>query len=91
MEHIFELQKNVRRSENSAGFYYKPVLAILNHRYITNIAGQEAKQLRQNILQYNKIIVSVKELEIHPLFSLIFKIIDNWYDAPEYLKDILSH
>lgn len=90
MEHIFELQKNVRRSENSAGFYYKPVLAILNHRYITNIAEQEAKQLRQNILQYNKIIVSVKELEIHPLFSLIFKTIDNWYDAPEYLKDILS-
>ena len=90
MEHIFELQKNVRRSENSAGFYYKPVLAILNHRYITNIAGQEAKQLRQSILQYNKIIISVKELEIHPLFSLIFKTIDNWYDAPEYLKDILS-
>lgn len=90
MEHIFELQRNIRRSENSTGFYYKPVLAILNHRYITNIAGEEAKKLRLSILQYNKVIVSGRELHTHPLLRLIFSPVDNWQDIPEYLRKILA-
>lgn len=90
MEHIFELQRNIRRSENSTGFYYKPVLAILNHRYITNIAGEEAKKLRLSILQYNKVIVSGRELHTHPLLRLIFSPVDKWQDIPEYLRKILA-
>lgn len=90
MEHVFELQRNVRRSDNYAGFYYKPVLAILNHRYITNIAGEEAKRLRQTIVQYNKIIIQANELYIHPLFRLIFNPIDKWENIPDYLRTILA-
>ncbi|MDR1089487.1 MAG: PD-(D/E)XK nuclease family protein [Prevotella sp.] len=90
MEHIFELQRNIRKSENYTGFFYKPVLAILNHRYITNIAGAEAKKLRQSIVQYNKVIVSVRELYIHPIFRLVFVPVDKWEDIPDYLKSILA-
>lgn len=90
MEHIFELHRNVRKSENFTGFYYKPVLAILNHRYVANIAGDEAKSLRQNIIQYNKVNVSASDLHIHPLLSLIFKPISDWADIPSYLKPVLS-
>lgn len=90
MEHIFELQRNVRKSENYSGFYFKPVLAILNHRYITNIAGDEAKTLRQMIIQYNKVVVSAVELQIHPLFRLIFTPVKEWSIIPSYLKSILS-
>lgn len=90
MEHIFELQRNIRKTETSTGFYYKPVLSILNHRYITNIAEGEAKYLKQNIIQYNKIIVSEAELNAHPLFKLIFRPISNWRDIPDYLRAILT-
>ncbi|GAB6009053.1 PD-(D/E)XK nuclease family protein [Dysgonomonas reticulitermitis] len=90
MEHIFELQRNIRKSENYTGFFYRPVLAILNHRYITNIAGTEAKKLRQSIIQYNKVIISVQELFIHPVFRLIFVPVDKWEDIPDYLKTILA-
>ena len=90
MEHIFELQRNVRRSENYTGFYYKPVLAILNHRYITNIASDEAKMLRTNIIQYNKTTVSYHDLQNHSLFQLIFRPVFNWQDIPDYLQTILS-
>lgn len=90
MEHIFELQRNIRSSENYTGFYYKPVLAILNHRYVTNIAGEEAKILRQNIIQYNRVIVSAEELQTHPLFKLIFKPVKEWQSIPKYLRAILS-
>jgi len=90
MEHIFELQRNIRKSDTNTGFYYKPVLAILNHRYITNIAGEEAKQLKQVILQYNKIIVYDRELQTNPLLALIFRAIDRWQNIPDYLRTILA-
>lgn len=91
MEHIFELQRNIRRSENYTGFYYRPVLSILNHRYVVNIAGEQAKLLRQNIVQYNRVVVSEQELQSHPLLSLIFKAITGWADIPDYLQAILSY
>ena len=90
MGHIFELQRNIRKSENYRGFYYKPVLSILNHRYINKIAGERAKQLRQNIVQYNRVIVSSEELQVHPLLSLIFKPIEDWKVIPDYLREILA-
>lgn len=90
MDHVFELQRNIRRSENYTGFYYKPVLAILNHRYITNVASDEAKALRTNIIQYNKTTVSSQDLQGHSLFRLIFRPVFNWQDIPDYLQSILS-
>ncbi|MDR1882581.1 MAG: PD-(D/E)XK nuclease family protein [Prevotella sp.] len=90
MEHVFELRRNVRKSENYTGFYYKPVLAILNHRYITNVARDEAGLLRTNIIQYNKTTVSCQDLQGHPLFRLIFRPVLDWQDIPDYLRSILS-
>lgn len=90
LEYIFDIQRNIRKSENYTGFYYRPVLAILNHRYISNATGKEAKELRQNIIQYNKVIVSCKELQTHPLLKLIFTPIEHWSNIPEYLKSILA-
>ncbi|WP_029904563.1 PD-(D/E)XK nuclease family protein [Prevotella sp. 10(H)] len=90
MEQIFELQRNIRKSENYTRFYYKPVLAILNHRYISNIAGDDAKLLKQNIIQYNKTNVSYEDLQSHPFLRLIFQPITDWKSIPDYLRDILS-
>lgn len=89
MQHIFDLQRNIRKSGAQSGFYYPPVLAVLNHRYILSIVGEEAKRIRQHIMQYNKIIVAAEELRSHPLLELIFKAINHWSDIPHYLKEIL--
>lgn len=90
MEHIFDLQRNIRKSGEQTMFYYQPVLAILNHRYVTNAIGSEAKRLKQEIMQYNKIVVAAKEIHSHPLLRLIFNPIDNWQNIPAYLKAILT-
>lgn len=91
MEQVFELQKNIRRSENYTGFYYKPVLAILNHRYIVRAAAEAANNLKKNILQYNRVVVSAQELqETNSLFNIVFTPIYNWHDIPNYLRQILS-
>lgn len=91
IEHIFDLQRNIRFSDGMIHFYHRPVQAILNHRYITSIVENKATQLRENIIKYNKVIVSEEELKIHPLFQLIFTKVDTWREVPSYLKEILSY
>lgn len=90
MEHIFELQRNVRISNGNAGYYFRFVLFILNHRYITGILPDETRELRQDIVQYNKVFVSVSDLSVHPLLTLIFTPLEKWEDTAPYFREILS-
>lgn len=89
VDHIFDLQRNVRFSEGKLYFYHRPVQAILNHKYITTIADSEAKYLRETIRKYNKVIIAADELHKHPILKLIFQQTESWRDVPAYLKDIL--
>jgi len=90
MNHIFEIQRNVRSIDGKIGFYFRSVLPILNHKYIIGIVGEQARQLRLKINQNNKIIVPIDELDIHPILKLIFTPIERWTDISEYLKRILA-
>lgn len=90
MEYIFELQRNVRKSNDSIGFYYRPVLSILNHRYILTIEGETVKALKDSIIKYNKIIVPADSFKNYPLLKLIFAPIEDWQDIAGYLKNILA-
>ncbi|MEN9919479.1 MAG: hypothetical protein RL662_1915 [Bacteroidota bacterium] len=91
IEHIFDLQRNIRSVNDGFGYYYRFVLPILNHRYVISILPDEAKRLRHTIIQYNKILVAVDELSTHPFLTLLFKPIDNWVHTASYLHDILSY
>lgn len=90
MEHIFELQRNLRIANGRSGYYFRFVLFILNHRYITKILPEETKQLRSDIIRFNKVFVSLADLSIHTLLTLIFSPIDDWKDVAPYLRNILS-
>lgn len=90
MDQVFEIQRNVRKKGDETGFYYRAVLPILNHKFISSIVGEEAFKLRLQIIQYNKTIVTQGELGIHPLLEMIFQPVDIWSGITEYLKNILS-
>lgn len=90
MEHIFELHKSIRRTGDGYGFYFRPVLSILNHRYINTIVGEALNKLKQDILKYNRVIVSAEELQVYPLLKSIFRPIEYWKEIPDYLKTILA-
>lgn len=90
MEHIFELQKNIREAAGRYVYYFRFVLPIINHRYIANILPEQTERLKQDILKYNKVMVSVDDLGIHPLLSLIFTPIKDRKDIAPYLRDILA-
>ncbi len=91
IEHIFELQRNVRFVDGKLHFYHRPVQAILNHRYITTIAESQSKQLREYIIKFNKVVIAADDLQGHKLFQLIFQQVESWRGIPMYLKEILSY
>lgn len=90
MEYIFELQKNIRKNSEGIGFYYRPVLSILNHRYVLSIEGEAVKTLRDNIIRYNKIVVPAENFKNYSLLKIIFTPIDDWRNIAAYLKNILA-
>ncbi|NDV69586.1 PD-(D/E)XK nuclease family protein [Dysgonomonas sp. 25] len=90
MEYIFEIQRNVRNAADGFGFYFRPVMSILNHRYIATLIGEEVKALKDSIIRFNKIIVPAGDLHIHPLLRLIFVPVESWEAIPDYLRNILA-
>jgi len=51
---VFELQRNVRRTDGTALFYHKNVLAILNHHYLK-------QNYRQDVLGFENLTRLIKE------------------------------
>ena len=90
MDHVFDTQRNIRAADGKTGFYFRFVLSVLSHKYILNIAGNEARELRRQIITNNRIVVSYEELKIHPLLELIFKPVEHWTGISTYLKTILA-
>ncbi|GAB6011037.1 PD-(D/E)XK nuclease family protein [Viscerimonas tarda] len=90
MEHIFDVQRNIRMTDGKTGFYFRFVLSVLNHKYVLNVAERESRELKQQIVRYNKVIVPYDELKIHPFLELIFKPVEHWTDISNYLKAILT-
>lgn len=91
INHIFEVQNNIRSANGAPAYYFRFVLSVLNHRYISGLLPEETQSLRKSIIQYNRIIVPVADLSIHPLLSLIFTPIDNWNTIAGYLRNILAY
>lgn len=91
MDHVFEMQRNVRSTKDGDGYYFRFVLTILNHRYVVGIAEESARNLKENILKYNKVVVPYEELKVHPLLELMFEPVTDWRLIAPYLKKILAH
>lgn len=91
MNHVFELQRNLRMSEGKPAYYFKFVLPILTHRYVSAISGETANNLRQEIIRYNKVLVPLENFSSDSILTHIFTPLDKWEDASDYLRDILAY
>lgn len=91
MNQIFEVQKNFRMTNGKLGVYFRYVFPILTHSYIAKIVGEKANKMRREILAYNRLVVPVEDLKIHPLLEMIFSPITDSLSIPDCLKKILSY
>jgi hypothetical protein len=91
MNQVFEVQKNFRTVNGQLGVYFRFVLPVLTHSYVGQVVGHKASDLRRDILAYNRLVVPVDDLKIHPLLEYIFAPMNDVALVPEALKKILSY
>lgn len=90
IEYILDLQKSTRKVDGQMGFYFRPVIAILNHRYVQTIAKEDAKVLLKEIIKNNKTTVFIDEFKKNNILAEIFIIIESWNEVPLYLQKLLT-
>ena len=91
MDHIAEMQRNIRFSDGTPVFYYKYVLPILNHRYVSFFAPEETSRLIFDIQKYNRSFLKKEDIPQNPVFDLIFQIPESSRNIPDYLLNLLTY
>lgn len=90
MDYILALQKNVRYSDSKPIYYFRDVLPILNHRYISMAEPSAASLLVKEITANNRIYIAAGELGRTPFLSLLFTPVNNIEEFSEYLIKVLE-
>lgn len=90
MEYILALQKNVRYVDRQPVFYFRDVLPILNHRYISSTNPEIVNALVKDIAENNKIYISAHDLAKTTLLSVLFLPITDVNTFSDYLIDVLQ-
>jgi hypothetical protein len=89
VDHIFELQRRKRTSGERMQFYYRNILSVLNHQYVSALFQDDAHRISTDITRNNKIYIDGTSLKSNPLFSLIFEPQTDASAMPGYLLKIL--
>ena len=84
---LINLQINAKIKNKLVQFYYKDVLSIMNHQYLSVIKDDAADELIKQIQQHNKIYLSPDELSINSLFRSIFSHHNTNQSLSEYILD----
>ncbi|MBP3517303.1 MAG: PD-(D/E)XK nuclease family protein [Parabacteroides sp.] len=90
MEYILALQKNIRYVDRQPVFYFRDVLPILNHRYISTTAPEVVAGLVKDITENNKIYISYDDLNRTPLLSILFTPVTAVETFSDYLINVLQ-
>jgi hypothetical protein len=84
------LQKNIRKSEGEATFYYRDILRVLSHQLVIDFEPGASKKLSDRILKNNVIYLSDKELNGNTLFRQLFNGTQNIADLSDYFLGIIK-
>ena len=84
---LISLQKNIRKSSASAVFYYKPVVALLNHQFVVN---PEIKQFVAGIHKKNKVYIDARELNFSPFIRKMFSAPESWTGILDYFLEVVK-
>lgn len=90
IEHIFELQKRMRVSNDRVSFYHLNVSNILNHQYISLLCNEDAKSILKRMAENNWIYVDADEFKQNDILAAIFSPQTNTATFLNYLLRILS-
>jgi len=81
---LIQLQKNARQ-QAAMQFYYKDVLAVLNHQYMGVLRDERIEDLSQRIHKHNKIYLAAEDLRDHEMLKDIFTVPEDYSSLSDYL------
>ena len=90
IEYILALQKNIRYVDRRPVFYFRDVLPILNHRYVSTTSPEVVSDLVKDISENNKIYISYDDLNKTPLLSILFTPVTAVDAFSDYLIGVLQ-
>ena len=90
MEYILALQKNVRYVDRQPVFYFRDVLPILNHRYISSTCPEIVNALVKDIAENNRIYISAADLGKTDLLSVLCLPVTDVNTFSDYLINVLQ-
>jgi len=85
------LQKNIRRKDEAITFYHRDVIALLRHKYITDVCHDAVTPLIRDINNNNRIYVSPEMLAVNEALKLVFSAPTTAIELTDYLLNILKH
>lgn len=83
-----DLKRYMKQEGTSAYYYYKPVIALLNHKFIKDTCPQDIREITNLINTRNIVYVAEKNLQLNEITRVIFSSEEE--DMPTYLIHILQ-
>lgn len=85
---LCDLKNYAKTEKKETYYYYKPVIALLNHKLIKDLCPDDIHNITNSINQKNIIYVAEKNLLFHPLTQAIFATTTD--NMPVYILQILN-
>ncbi len=85
---LCDLKNYAKQEGQTTYYYYKPVVALLNHKLVKDLCPEEIHKITNFINQKNIVYVTEKSLQFHPLTQQIFSSAEQ--QIPVYLLHILN-
>lgn len=87
---LIQLQKNAKLTrEGKTWFYFRDVLPVLQHQYVTAIEPVQAAAVKKQMLARNSIFVEASEVKVSEYLGFVFTKINQGQDFPAYIETIL--
>lgn len=83
-----DLKNYSKKEKNETFYYYKPVVALLNHKLIKELCPDDINKITDFINQRNIVYVSEKHLEFNPVTQAVFSSTEE--TITDYLLRILN-
>lgn len=85
---LCDLKNYIRNEGCEIYYYYRPVIALLNHKLIKDLCPEDIYRITNFIHQKNIVYITAQSLQFHELTRMIFSSEDE--KLPDYLLKILN-
>ncbi len=89
IEAIYDLQRRKKSTPDGAVFYFRTVLNVLNHQYVSLACGDYVRRITEFVTLNNRVYVGADELAEHPLAAVLFTSLESAEDFLPYLMSVI--